>query len=283
MKKSIYILLVCFVITALLLVLINYSGDTNFGHPFVNASNNHTPQLAKNTPGPSSPSIQNRDDELRVRTEASVSIASLGLDPAILEQIKQATDDPALIQILAKGPPAVGTLKPIANNRVVLDLGNGHTFEAADIGSTRSQAKDGTVAFDAITVPNGKRIQSVDRDAQGVGISGNASEVWIITRDGNRERISPSDVHAEHAIISPDGRYVAFAAQSLVDGMLHPKVLMIKDRVAGQFSSYAERKYGLDYEISPVDWVEDGKVLRVVDDWGETGGHLKLKEVRVRQ
>jgi Tol biopolymer transport system component len=116
----------------------------------------------------------------------------------------------------------------------------------------------------------------------GVTASGNPSEIWIIDASGRAERLSPTHVHASRPVISPDGRYVAFTAQYLIGGALHSKVLMIKDRSTGELSSFAERKYGTDYEIAPVDWVEGGKVLRVIEDWGESGGHLKLKQVRVQ-
>jgi hypothetical protein len=54
---------------------------------------------------------------------------------------------------------------------------------------------------------------------------------------------------------------------------------MIEDRTTKQLISYSGRRYESTYEIGAVDWVEDGKVLRVVEDWGETGGHLLLKQV----
>lgn len=56
---------------------------------------------------------------------------------------------------------------------------------------------------------------------------------------------------------------------------------MVKGRGAGEFSSYAQQKYGADYEIAPVGWGECDKVLQVIEDWGETRGHLQLKQVRV--
>lgn len=74
---------------------------------------------------------------------------------------------------------------------------------------------------------------------------------------------------------------MAFTAQLLRNGALHAKELMIQDRRTGELSSQAQRKCGADDEMAPVDWVEGGKVRRVIEDWGETGGHLQLKQVRV--
>jgi hypothetical protein len=147
---------------------------------------------------------------------------------------------------------------------------------------TRSESSDGTVAIEAITAEGGQQLREVDKEKDGVTTTGNPQEIWVLTSKGRTEKVSPANVHAEHPIISPDGRYVAFTARNVVEGRLRSKVLLIKDRVNGQLTSYADRKRGADYEIKPVDWVEEGSVLRVIEDWGETGGHLNLKEVRVR-
>ena len=48
-----------------------------------------------------------------------------------------------------------------------------------------------------------------------------------------------------------------------------------------QLSSYSSRRADSTYEIRPVDWIENGKDLRVVEDWGEPGGHMTLKQVDV--
>lgn len=229
---------------------------------------------------PSQISIKNRDDELTVRAESTVDLKSLGIDPT---PFKEMTSDPALIQILASyRPNQIGAVKQTGPNRVELVLEDGRRFAATQIGEGMSKANDGTVALDAITTPEGTPIKNIDAKETGVTAAGNPSEIWIINKSGKAERLSPPHVHASRPVISPDGRHVAFTAQYLIGGALHSKVLMIKDRSTGELSSYAERKYGADYEIAPVDWVEGGKVLRVIEDWGETGGHMKLKQVRVQ-
>jgi hypothetical protein len=225
-------------------------------------------------------SIQNRDDELTVRTEPPVDLDALGIDTT---PYKMHTSDTALIRIWATyKPQQIGIVKQMGANRVQLQLEDGRLFAATWIGAERGQANDGTVALDAITTPEGTPIKNIDAQEGGVTTTGNPSEVWIIDKSGKAERLSPPHVHASRPIISPDGRHVAFTGQYLVGGALHSKVLMIKDRSTGELSSYADRKYGADYEIAPVDWVEGGKVLRVIEDWGETGGHMKLKQVRVQ-
>lgn len=279
MSKLAYITLGIGALGLLVMLALNQPDDTE--------TTPSSPQLTQSSkpakpPGqtPSPSSIQNRDDELTVRAESAVDLKALGIDPT---PFKEMTNDPALIQILASyHPNQIGTVKQAGPNRVELELEDGRRFAATQVGEGRSEAKDGTVAFDAITTPEGTPIKNIDAKEGGTTTTGNPSEIWIIDKSGKPERLSPPHVHASRPVISPDGRYVAFTAQYLIGGALHSKVLMIKDRSTGELSSYAERKYGADYEIAPVDWVEGGKVLRVIEDWGETGGHMKLKQVRVQ-
>lgn len=229
---------------------------------------------------PSPSSIQNRDDELTARIEPAVDLKALGIDPTPFNGM---TSDPAVIRIWATYKPLqIGVLKQIGSSGVALELEDGRRFNAAQIGKKRSQAADGTVALDAVTKPGGTPIKTVDATEGDTTTAGDPSEVWIIDAKGKAERLSPDHVHATSPEISPDGRYIAFTGQYIVGGALHPEVLMIKDRSKGELSSYAERKYGADYQIAPLDWVEGGKVLRVIEDWGETGGHMKLKQIRVQ-
>lgn len=223
--------------------------------------------------------IENSDDKLLPRKE-TVDPDTL---PRDLTPFKRITSDPALIRILATfRPPAAGTVEETAEGRFLFKKGDTMRFEAAQIGPVRSEAKDGSVALEAITAKDGKPLREAEVEDGKVTTLGNAQEIWVVTPQGRSERVSPENLHAEFPIISPDGRYVAFTARALVEGTLRAKTLVIRDRVNGKLTSYADRTHGFDYEIKAVDWVEDGNVLRVVEDWGETGGHLNLKEVRVR-
>lgn len=225
-------------------------------------------------------SIENLDDKLVPRTEAAVDLDSLGIDAGPFRDI---TSDPALIRILATySPPSVGIVSKDPKGRSVLEMADGRRFEASEIGEVRSQANDGTVAFEALVSGDAGRIREVDGQDGKVKTTGLPVAIWVITSKGRSERISPENSHSEHPIISADGRFVAFTSRSVVEGMLRPQVLMIRDRVNGRLMSFGDRSHGMDYEIKAVDWVEDGNVLRVIEDWGETGGHLKLKEVRPR-
>lgn len=280
MSKAAYITVGIGAVGVLVMLALNRPESTTTTRTKPPPSLNPSNKPAKSSVQALTPSsIQNRDDELTVRAETGIDLKALGIDPT---PFKEMTNDPELIQILASSQTnQIGIVKQVSPNRVELDLEDGRRFAATQIGEGRSKAKDGTVALDAITTPEGTPIKNIDAQEGGVTTTGNPSEVWIIDALGKVERLSPSHVHASRPVISPDGRYVAFTAQYLVNGSLHSKVLLIKNRSTGELSSYADRKYGADYEIAPVDWVEGGKVLRVIEDWGETGGHMKLKQVRV--
>lgn len=227
---------------------------------------------------PESEKHRSRDSDLEPRVEKPVDLATLGID---ISALKEATSDPALMRILALyKPPAVGAIKEGENGEVILELPGSRSFVATYIGAVRSESQDGTVALEAITVPNGYMIKEVDAHDGGVSTAGNPSEIWIVNADGTSSRVSPQDVHAKNPIISPDGRFIAFSAQYVTGNALHGKFLMIADKTTMQINSYATKRSDSTYEIRPVDWVDDGKVLRVVEDWGETGGHMLLKQVR---
>ena len=279
MSKAAYITIAVGALGVLVMLVLNRPENTTTTPPPSHPNQTNNPSKPP-VQSPSPSSIQNRDDELTVRAESAADLKSLGIDPT---PFKDVTSDPALIQILASyRANEIGTVKQTSPNRVELDLEDGRRFAATQIGEGRSKAADGTVALDAITTPDGTPFKNIDAKEGGVTTTGNPSEIWIIDKSGKTERLSPPHVHASRPVISPDGRHVAFTAQYLVGGALHSKVLMIKDRSTGELSSYAERKYGADYEIAPVDWVEGGTVLRVIEDWGETGGHMKLKQIRVQ-
>lgn len=224
--------------------------------------------------------IRNCDGDLVERREPPVDLEALGIDPA---PFRGETEDSALLYLLCtllKNP--VGEIHALGPCQRELRLQDGRRFAASYIGPIRSLARDGTLALEAVTVPGRALLESVDAvDGRGK-TTGSPGEIWLMDSSGKAEKVPLPNIHASRPILSPDARYLAFTAQNFDGESLYPKALMILDRSTHSISSYAERKYGIDYEIAAVDWVEEGQVLRVIDDWGETGGHLKLKEVRIR-
>lgn len=215
---------------------------------------------------------------LVVRDEGPVDLKADGIDAAAYEG---GTSDPAVIRIMAKGLSPFAIKVTQARGRHVLEWKGGKVFEAAVIGTIRFEpAGGGTLALEAITVPGGSAFPS--RETEGP-LQGNPWEAWIVRGPGQAERVSPPGVNATQPVISPNGRHVAFVSEQLAQGFLQTPELMIKDLKEGQVRSYGEKRHGGDYWIAPVDWVKEGEALtlRVVEDWGETGGHLALKQVRV--
>jgi len=58
--------------------------------------------------------------------------------------------------------------------------------------------------------------------------------------------------------------------------------LYVGDARSGQYRVFAGDEHLHNYQVWAVDWVENGTVLRVLQDHGETGGHMKLKQVRLK-
>jgi hypothetical protein len=196
------------------------------------------------------------------------------------EAFKGVTDDPAVMLIMTTcRPPSAGAVTQTAIGYKLSY--NSIVFEASRIGATRSVSNDGTIAFDAITQKDGNYIKEIDATNGGVAVMGDPGEIWIADSSGKAEKLSQDDIHGKNPIISPDGRYVAYVAQYVSNNALHAKFLMITDRFTKKSVSYSGRRNEATYEIAPIDWVDGGNILRVLEDWGETGGHMLLKQVNL--
>lgn len=212
------------------------------------------------------------------REEGSLDLRAEGIDAARFAMV---SNDPATIKILAKGPPPPVGKVIKSGDHDLLEWKGRRVFEAPVIGNVRCRTEDeGIFALEAITMSGGKPLPTKEMDG---ALPGNPWEVWVVRSDGSSERVSPLGMNATHPVISPNGRHVAFVAEPLVQGFLGIPELKIKDLQEGTIRTYGEKRHGGDYHIVPVDWVsEDGTLtLRVLEDWGETGGHLTLKQVRV--
>lgn len=271
MNKPLFVIVICITLGTLAFALFELNSTA---HPVAVSVAPVSPEspMAKrrfDSRDPALIPIQIRDAFLALRSESPLDLTALAIDPAPYINI---TDDSAVMQILAlHRPPSVGNLVSTAQGRTALELDGKMRFEAVSIGETRSLAEDGTVAVDAITLPSPEDHGTVPR----------LREIWVIGKDLQAERLTPPDVQCSGPIISPCGRYVAFTGRHHTAGALSPKALMIKDRESGELSSYAEKRDNDAYEITPIDWVDGGSVLRVLEDWSKAGGRMSLKQVRL--
>ena len=57
--------------------------------------------------------------------------------------------------------------------------------------------------------------------------------------------------------------------------------IFVVDLSSGQYRSFRSSEQLDDYKVFPAEWAEGGKVLKVIEDWGETGGHMVMKQIRL--
>jgi hypothetical protein len=201
----------------------------------------------------------------------------------IPENMRGATDDPAVVELVATyRKTEIGKIVTAGNGLQQLWEGRRLVFEAKRIGS-RSMSADGTIALDAVT---GIETPIEDAEISGSGddirLISSPREIWVVAPTGNKTRVSPLGVDAFVPVLAPSGKTIAFTGR-LLDGKGFPsnQRLYVGVPATGQYRIFAGDEHFHDYKVWPVDWVKNGTVLRVLQDHGETGGHMKLKQVRL--
>jgi hypothetical protein len=143
-----------------------------------------------------------------------------------------------------------------------------------------SVSKNGVIAIEAITNPSYPTYKDpgIDYDLKNNFFPVSYGEIWIIEPNGKPYRITPNNMNARDPSISGDGEKVAFVANFLdqTNSMLY-EILVIYDLNNKKVQYYNSPNMKNDhYVISPIMWIKDDSVLRVVEDWGETGGHGRV-------
>lgn len=218
------------------------------------------------------------------RVEPLQSWQSDGTPPkAIPENMRGATDDPSVVELLTTYQKSeIGKVVTTEKDTQQLWDGTRLLFEAKRIGA-RSRAADGTIALDAVTGD-----QTPIEDAEIVGTGGEAKlissprEIWLVTPAGGKTKVSPPNMDAFAPVIEPNGKAIAFTGR-LFNGKGFPSAqrLYVGDPTTGQYRVFAGDEHLHNYQVWAVDWVKNSSVLRVLQDHGETGGHMKLKQVRL--
>jgi hypothetical protein len=202
----------------------------------------------------------------------------------IPENMRGATDDPSVVELLATYQKVeIGKVVTVEKGTQQLWDGGKLLFEARRIGS-RSRAADGTIWLDAVT---GEHTPIEDAEVTGTGdeakLISSPREIWFVTPTGNKTKLSLPSMDAFAPVIDPSGKTIAFTGRLLNDkGFPSSQRLYVGDAASGQYRVFAGDEHLRDYQVWAVDWVKNGTVLRVLQDHGETGGRMKLKQVRVQ-
>lgn len=203
---------------------------------------------------------------------------------AIPENMRGATDDPFVVELIATYQKVeIGKVVSTKNGTQQLWDGAKLLFEARRIGS-RSRAEDGTIWLDAIT---GEHPPIEEAEVTGTGdeakLISSPREIWFVTPIGNKTKLQLPSMDAFAPVIDPSGKTIAFTGRLLDDkGFPSSQRLYVGGAVSGQYRVFAGDEHLQDYQVWAVDWVKNSTVLRVLQDHGETGGHMKLKQVRVQ-
>lgn len=212
--------------------------------------------------------------------DSAVTLESIPLE------FRGVTADPKAVRyIQGLDHRQVGRIVKTADNRQQLVLDDNTVFEARLIRD-RTISRNGTLAVAAVFGKNPplESEQSEVRYVDNVAILESSSmEVWVVREDKSSIKISPDNVHAKRPSISPDGTYVAYTGRKRdLRGIPGEEMLYITNLATGEIVPYRGNGRKDSYMVSPGKWSDDGLTLAVLEDYGETGGHLTLQYLQVR-
>ena len=214
-----------------------------------------------------------------------IDIANDGKLPG--SDLQGVTADPYVVRFFKNHSPEkdeVGTVRAVSDRIQQLYIGERLVFEAAHILKRRSISSDGTVALAAIIgdAKSGTKSDTLSPDDNALMDKG-PSAIWIVDSLAQKKRISPPSVTATLPLIAPDGHAIAFTGQkvSSVDSE-SSCMLFVVDSKTGQCRTFGSREHLDNYIVSAAEWSDDGKLLYVLEDHGETGGHMVMKCVRFK-
>jgi hypothetical protein len=199
-------------------------------------------------------------------------------DPA---EFNGATADPATMQVLSKYKnwSDVGEVRVTERKTQQLWLGDRMIFEADFINPVRTMSKNGMIALSAVI--SGEYSAPAPTEEK-PSASDLPSSIWIVDVESHAKRVSPPMIKAAAPLISPDGDAVAFRSIQIGgSGVPQMAQLMIVNLRTNQYRVFRGSEALDDYKVWPVEWSDGGKTLKVIEDHGETGGHMVMRQIRL--
>ena len=195
------------------------------------------------------------------------------------EDFSNATNDQATMEFYSKLRhwTDLGTVHVTEKNTQQLWLGDRMVFEAKVIQQVRTMSNDGTIVLAAVTkdvapLATGEKLRDSELP----------SSIWAVDAQGHARRISAPNIIGGGPLISSDGKKVAFSAAPNGGNMLFQAIqIFVVDLKSGECRTFRSREHLDDYKVFPAEWAEGGKVLKVIEDWGENGGHMVIRRVRL--
>lgn len=152
---------------------------------------------------------------------------------------------------------------------------------------TFSMSENEIIAVEAISTseyPTYKN-SSIDYDPDEKFFPVSYGEIWLIEPNQTARRISPKFINASRPRISSNGRKVAFTANAIdkTNSLILNEFIVVYDLVLNQVDYFNSNNSNKDhYSIVPLMWINGDKVLRVIEDSGETGGHAQVGYIEFR-
>lgn len=203
---------------------------------------------------------------------------------AIPKNMKGVTNDPQVVEFFENYRKAeIGKVINVATDLQQLWIADRLIFEAKCIGD-RARANDGTIVIDAVTGDNTPiECAEVVESGDEYGLISSTREIWIIRPDGDKIKVSPPNVDAFAPMIEPNTKLVAFTGR-LIDekGFPSEQKLYVGDPMIGQYKVFVADRHLHNYQIWAVDWINNGTILRAMEDHGETGGNMKLRNIQIK-
>lgn len=185
-----------------------------------------------------------------------------------------ATKDPAVVSFFKRHnieKEEIGDVRDTTNHTQQLYFGGKMVFEAIKILRRRSLANDGTIALAAVTETNNT---ATNEEAE----SELMSSIWTVDPSGVRKQISPEQIKATAPLISSDGQRIAFSGNKVeLDGSEGPMQLFVFDVKTKHYRKFGAAKRMDSYTVGAAEWSADGQILSILENHGETGGHMEMK------
>ena len=215
-----------------------------------------------------------------IKTTPSPEVAATPLPVAqhMPPELEGATKDPAVIEFWSSHKPQeIGEMRPTNAQTKQLWVNGRMVFEAAAIKNVRSMSQDGTIALAAVAEE-----PSTTNPKDDVALSEKPSRIWLVDPHGNKRPISPPGIDASKPLIAPDATVVAFTGSRVGVGAIPPSnQLFVVDLKSGASRTFNANQPLDDYSVTAVEWADGGKVLKVIEDHGETGGHMVMRQIRL--
>jgi Tol biopolymer transport system component len=193
--------------------------------------------------------------------------------------IERASKDAATREFLFKLKTwsDIGQVRSLPSGPQQLWIGERMVIEAPFIRQVRSISDNGTVAVATTT----RKITSTSADEKS-SADDLPGAIWVIDNLGHAKRISSLEDITGAPLISRDGKKVAYVIKTLqLSGQIGQACVVVVDLQTNKARYFRNNEILDEYRVFPVEWNEGANVLKIMEDYGETGGHMVMRAINL--